>query len=284
MKLKKSFGQHLLVDNAFHEMIADATGAAPGGFCLEIGPGTGYLTSKLLQRGARVAAIEVDREMLPILENKFSGNPNFTLVPGDILKIDIDSAVPENSRPAVAVGNLPYNISSPIIFRLLERRHLFSAIYVMVQKEVAERMSAGPGSKNFGMLTVFCEIEADVTLLFDIPPSAFRPPPDVTSSLVKIVPAAARKYDIDDFQTFENTVKAAFKHRRKLILNSMLICIEKGEQKEFFQYLSPPDVALAAAIDAVEIPAAARAEEVSVKKFVDLSNRLYSLRNGPDNA
>lgn len=279
MKLKKSFGQHLLVDNEYHEKIAAATGVGPGVFCMEIGPGTGYLTAKLLQRGALLTAVEVDREMLPILEKKFSGNPDFTLVQGDILKIDIASAVPENSRPAIAVGNLPYNISSPIIFRLLERRSLFSAIYVMVQKEVAERMAARPGSKNFGLLSVFCELESDVEVLFDIPPSAFRPPPDVTSSLVKIIPATERKYAIDDFETFENVVTAAFKHRRKVMINSMLICIEKGAQKDFFQYLNAPAEALAKAIADAEIPSGARAEEIPVEKFVNLANRLYHLKS-----
>lgn len=278
MKLKKSFGQHLLVDDVFLEKIADAAGAAPGMFCMEIGPGTGNLTSKLLKKGALVSAVEVDREMFPILKNKFANKKEFTLFKGDILKIDINAVVPPEARPVVAVGNLPYNISSPIIFRLLEHRHIFSAIYVMVQKEVATRMAAGPGSRDYGMLSVFCEIESSVEILFDIPPDVFKPPPDVVSSLVKITPSPARNFDIKDFETFEHTIRASFQHRRKRLLNSILLGINKGPQMEFFHYISEPEKAVSEAMASCEISSGARAEEISVDKFVAMSNYLFSLR------
>ena len=214
---KKSLGQNFLVDRNIVERIVAAVGPGKGDRVLEIGPGRGALTEVLLDRAGMVNAIEFDRTLVPFLAEKFRGSTNFNLIEDDALSFDFGAlAVPGD--PLRLVANLPYNISTAILQRLFDYPDVFSDCVLMFQREVVDRISAPPGEKDRGYLTVLTESHFDVERLFDVPPSAFKPVPRVWSSVVRLRP---RHRQITDEAHFREIVSTAFAQKRKTILNNL---------------------------------------------------------------
>lgn len=218
----KAKGQNFLIAPWVPESIAGAAGVREDVGVLEIGPGVGPLTQQLALRAGKVCAVEVDERLKPILEITLEGCGNVELVWGDVLKLDIPALVKEKLpglRP-VACANLPYYITSPILTALLEAE-CFQAVTVMVQKEVAQRIAARPGSAEYGAFSVFCQYYAEPELLFDVPAHCFVPQPKVTSAVVTLRVRQARPWDIHDEQLFFRVVRASFAMRRKKLSNGL---------------------------------------------------------------
>ena len=218
----KAKGQNFLIAPWVPESIAGAAGVREDVGVLEIGPGVGPLTQQLALRAGKVCAVEVDERLKPILEITLEGCGNVELVWGDVLKLDIPALVKEKLpglRP-VACANLPYYITSPILTALLEAE-CFQAVTVMVQKEVAQRIAARPGTAEYGAFSVFCQYYAEPELLFDVPAHCFVPQPKVTSAVVTLRVRQARPWDIHDEQLFFRVVRASFAMRRKKLSNGL---------------------------------------------------------------
>ena len=218
----KAKGQNFLIAPWVPESIAGAAGVREVVGVLEIGPGVGPLTQQLALRAGKVCAVEVDERLKPILEITLEGCGNVELVWGDVLKLDIPALVKEKLpglRP-VACANLPYYITSPILTALLEAE-CFQAVTVMVQKEVAQRIAARPGTAEYGAFSVFCQYYAEPELLFDVPAHCFVPQPKVTSTVVTLRVRQARPWDIHDEQLFFRVVRASFAMRRKKLSNGL---------------------------------------------------------------
>ncbi len=216
-KPRKRFGQNFLQDPVYQQRIANSLCLQEGAKCLEIGPGKGAITARLLDRFKQIEAIETDRDLVALLENTYADS-GLTVHQGDVLKVDIRK-IAEGKRLSI-IGNLPYNISSPLLFQLIENLDVIDEMVFMLQKEVVDRMTAGPGSKTYGRLSVSTGLLLHSEKLFDVPPGAFFPAPKVMSSVVRLRPRS----DIDDAldrKVFDGIVKAAFAQRRKTIRNSL---------------------------------------------------------------
>ena len=220
-RFSKSMGQNFLIENWVPRDIARASGAGPGKGVLEIGPGIGPLTTELSLLADKVVSVELDRALLPILAETLAGRDNAEIVSGDILKTDIPALVREkfSGLDPIACANLPYNITTPAITALVEAG-CFSAITVMIQREVARRICAAPGTPDYGAFSVYCQYHTHAELLFDVPPECFVPAPKVTSSVVRLTPRPAPA-EVDDPDRFFQVVKAAFSQRRKTLLNAL---------------------------------------------------------------
>ena len=209
-RFSKSMGQNFLIENWVPRDIAAASGAAPGFGVLEVGPGIGPLTRELSHLADKVVSVELDRSLLPILKETLSDRDNVEIVPGDILKTDIPALVAEKFsglRP-IACANLPYNITTPVLTAFLEAG-CFQSITVMIQREVARRICAAPGTGDYGAFSLYCQVHAQTELLFDVPPECFIPAPKVTSSVLRLTPRPLPE-EIDDADAFFRVVKAAF--------------------------------------------------------------------------
>ena len=248
-RARKRFGQNFLHDRRVIERIVDAIDPRPDQAIVEIGPGQAALTRELVRRTGHITAIEIDRDLAAWLREEFS-REQLTLVEADALKLDWSSLA---ARPLRLVGNLPYNISSPLLFRLVEVAEHVIDQHFMLQKEVVDRMVAPPGSKTYGRLSVMLQLRYRMTKLFDVPRGAFNPPPKVTSSIVRMVPRAAAELPEVDLDRFGRVVAAAFNQRRKILRNAL------GE-------LAGPETFRAAGVDPL-----ARAETLAVDDFVRLA-------------
>jgi 16S rRNA (adenine1518-N6/adenine1519-N6)-dimethyltransferase len=221
---KKSFGQNFLVDKNYIDKIIDALDLQPDDAVIEIGAGRGALTEKLIESGARVIAIELDRDLIPLLNEKFSENENFSLLEQDALKLDFKEAIDrqranDEGRRTKLVGNLPYYISTAILQKLIDQRDCFSEMILMFQLEVVERITAEAGNKERGFLSVLVEAYLRAEKLFDVPPSAFRPAPKIRSAVVRLTPKES--VEIENEKLFREIVGAGFAQRRKTILNNL---------------------------------------------------------------
>lgn len=216
---KKSLGQHLLRDEAVLRKIAACVRRPEGSRIVEVGPGTGQLTAALLDAGFQVTAIERDHRMMVHLERRFQGHPRLSAIEGDIRDMDVDELVEDGEAFAVA-GNLPYFIASPIVRHFLEQARRPEELVVMVQREVAREMAAKPG--KLSMLSVGIQTFGEASVLFDVPPSAFDPPPKVASSVVRITPYEEPLVPDDRQEMFFKLVRGAFRHSRKQIHNSIV--------------------------------------------------------------
>ena len=234
---------------------------------LEVGPGIGPLTRQLAGRADRVVSVELDRSLLPILAETLADCPNAEVVPGDILKTDIPALAGEKFQglTPIACANLPYNITTPAITALIEAG-CFASITVMIQREVAQRICARPGSRDYGAFSVYCQYYTAPELLFEVPPDCFIPAPKVTSAVVRMVsrPGPA---EVDDPDHFFRVVRAAFALRRKTLLNSLSAGLGGQYTKE----------TLSQAIAACSLPADIRGERLSIPQFAQLSRRLRGL-------
>jgi 16S rRNA (adenine1518-N6/adenine1519-N6)-dimethyltransferase len=219
---KKSFGQHFLHERRYIERIVGAISPRPEDFLIEIGPGEGALTFPLLAAAGKLTAIELDTDLIPNLQANSAGIGELTIVHADVLKVDFTALAQRHGAERLRIaGNLPYYISSPILFHCIDHAAAITDMHFMLQKEVVDRMAAEPGSKVYGRLSVMLQLACRVEPLFDVPPGAFRPPPKVDSSVVRLVPLAAdQRHDADPERLYA-IVKAAFAQRRKTLSNAL---------------------------------------------------------------
>lgn len=214
---KRSLGQNFLVDQGFIQKIIESVAPSKGETVIEIGPGRGAITERLLDSGAKVIAVELDRDLVPYLRERFVQYSNLLIYEEDVLEFDLRSVVKDRG-PAKLVANLPYYISTAILQHLAVQRQVFSSMVLMFQKEVVERMTARPSTSERGFLTVIVESAFTVEGLFDVPASAFRPMPKVTSSVVRLRP---KPEGSGDAASFRQLVSAGFTHKRKTIVNNL---------------------------------------------------------------
>ena len=262
----KCMGQNFLIADWVPRDIAEAAGLDEGCGVLEIGPGIGPLTVQLAQRAGRVAAIELDRALLPILAETLAGYPNAQVIPGDVMKLDL-AALAAEQFPGMAVkacANLPYNITTPVITKLLEAG-CFQSITVMIQREVARRICAEPDSADRGAFSLFCQYHAQCELLFDVGPECFLPAPKVTSSVIRLIPRSQPPVDADPEALFR-LVKAAFAQRRKTLLNALSAAYGSRLSKD----------ELRQAILDCGLPETVRGERLSLEEFSHLANILQT--------
>ena len=266
-RFSKSMGQNFLIQSWVPEDIAAASGAGPGTGGLEVGPGIGPLTRQLARRADKVASVELDRSLLPILKETLADCPNAEIVPGDILKTDIPALVEEKfaGLKAVACANLPYNITTPAITALIEAG-CFQSITVMIQREVALRICAAPGSSDYGAFSVFCQYHTQPELLFEVGPECFLPAPKVTSAVIRLVPRSAPPQNLVDDSFFFQVVRASIAQGRKTLLN--------GLSSAFGSRLSKD--ALRGAIEAAGLPADIRGERLGIPEFATLASALQN--------
>ena len=263
-RFSKSMGQNFLIQSWVPRDIAAASGAGPGTGVLEVGPGIGPLTRELSARADRVVSVELDRALLPILAETLADCPNARVIPGDILKVDLPALAAEEfaGLTPLACANLPYNITTPAITALIEAG-CFASITVMIQREVARRICAAPGTPDYGAFSVFCQYHTRPELLFDVPPDCFLPAPKVTSSVVRMVPCPPPP-EVDDERHFFRVVRAAFSLRRKTLVNSLSSALG-----------SPLDrAALARAVADCGLPENVRGERLGIPEFAALSRAL----------
>lgn len=252
---KKHLGQHFLHERGVVDKIVLAVDPQPGDRLVEIGPGQGAITFPLLRRHGALTAIEFDRDLLAPLAAAAEGIGQLTLLPGDVL--DVDFTALAAGDPIRLVGNLPYNLSSPILFHALDHAAAIIDMHFMLQKEVVDRMAAAPGSKVYGRLSVMLQAYCRVTPLFTVAPGAFRPPPKVDSAVVRLVPRDPASIGVRDRARFSAVVRAAFGQRRKTLRNAL------------------SGVAGAEAIEAAGLSGGERAEQVPVDGFVRLANLAH---------
>ena len=218
-KPRKRFGQHFLTDKNMIERIIRAIDPSRPGLIVEIGPGQGALTLPLLAQCKKLTAVELDRDLVPLLQQRSAGIGDLTLINQDILTFDLQSLAGDESFRLV--GNLPYNISTPLMFHLLESAERITDMHFMVQKEVAERIVAPAGSKQYGRLGVMMQYHCECFYLFDVPPQCFSPPPKVDSAIIRLLPRVVPPYEIGDYDIFAKIVQLAFQQRRKTIANGL---------------------------------------------------------------
>jgi 16S rRNA (adenine1518-N6/adenine1519-N6)-dimethyltransferase len=219
-KAKRSFGQNFLVDQRFVDKIVTAAKLDKSSTVVEIGPGRGSLTGELLRQAGKVVAIELDRDLASLLREQFADCPNFQLIEQDALDVDFEKIALENGSKLKLVANLPYNMSTAILSRLIQTRHSFETMVLMYQREVVERITAPPETSERGYLTVMVEAFVAVESLFDVPPTSFRPVPKVWSSVARLTPKDVNEFDSDP-KLFESLVSAAFRQKRKTLQNNL---------------------------------------------------------------
>lgn len=265
-RFSKSMGQNFLIEDWVPYDIAHSSGARSGCGVLEVGPGIGPLTRELSARADKVVSVELDRSLLPILSETLADRDNVEIVSGDILKTDIPALVADKFQglTPLACANLPYNITTPAITALLEA-NCFQAITVMIQREVARRICAAPGTSDYGAFSVYCQYHANCELLFDVPPTCFIPAPKVTSSVLRLTPRPAPE-EVDDPDHFFSVVKAAFAQRRKTLLNGLSAAFGSEFSKE----------ELLTILQRCNLPADVRGERLGISEFAKLSKELRS--------
>ena len=251
---RKRFGQHFLTDPGVINAILHAVHATSDDVIVEIGPGQGAITEALAATAGQLHAVELDRDLVARLRRRYESVPTVTIHSADALAFDFSSL---GDRLRI-VGNLPYNISTPLLFHLLNFRDRILDMHFMLQKEVVDRMAAGPGSKTYGRLGIMLGCHLNIESLFDVDRSAFDPPPEVTSAVVRLDPLPPGTFDIRDEALLKTIVSSAFMKRRKTIRNSLKDHVD------------------VAGLEAVGIDPGLRPEQISISKYVELSNHLAS--------
>lgn len=265
LKAKKRFGQNFLVDESVINKIVEESNISKDDIVIEIGPGLGNLTEVLLNKAKLVLAFEIDQDMIRVLNGRFKDTSNFILINQDILKVNIVNILKENQiecKNIKLVANLPYYITTPIMFKIFEEAKCIQSMTIMVQKEVADRIVANPKSKDYGVLTINTKYYGQAKKLFDVPNTSFVPAPNVTSAIVKI--DICNRYVVKNEEVFFKTIKAAFIQRRKKLINSIenskLFSINKEKLKEI--------------LEQCDIFENARAEEIDIETYIMLSDKL----------
>lgn len=253
---RKSLGQNFLKDENISRKIVASLSVNQNDYILEIGPGTGVLTKYLVEMAGRVVAVEIDENLVRQLQMQLSRYSNFVLYHKDILKTSFNEILEENRHWKV-IANLPYHITSPVLFKLFDNRSFFNSAVLMTQREVADRIIACPGSKTYGILSVFSQFHSDIKKLFDVSRNVFYPKPDVSSSVIRIVFKHNQLLDHNEQILFQELVKATFGQRRKQLSNSLKSVIEDPIQIEF--------------------DLAKRPENLSVEDFAELTKKVAAV-------
>ena len=264
---KKSFGQNFLVDSHVLDKIIDAADVGAEDFVLEVGPGIGTLTEALAEKAWKVVAVEIDQRLIPILTDNLSEYSNVEIVNGDILKVDIRKMLEEEAEghPVKVVANLPYYITTPIIMELLEQHLAVDSITVMIQKEVAERMQAGPGTKDYGALSLAVQYYSKPYYAANVPPNSFIPRPKVGSAVIRLDVYETSPVSVKDEKLLFRVIKAAFGQRRKMLTNAL--SSDAGITKE----------QAADAIEKAGFAPTVRGEELSLSEFAHLADALKEI-------
>ncbi|WP_457667347.1 16S rRNA (adenine(1518)-N(6)/adenine(1519)-N(6))-dimethyltransferase RsmA [Thiolapillus sp.] len=254
-KARKRFGQNFLHDPNVIDKILCAIHPSSNDHLVEIGPGQGAITEHLLAAANRLDAVELDRDLVRLLENRYGDQPEFRLHSADALKFDFCQLAHHGEKLRI-IGNLPYNISTPLLFHLLENSHCLQDMHFMLQKEVVERMAARPGSKTYGRLSVMLQAYCQVQMLFPIGPGAFQPAPKVDSAFVRLTPYETSPFNIDDAALFSKVVTQAFSQRRKTLRNTL------------------KELVSTEIMESCGIDPSIRAEQLSVEEFACMSNTI----------
>ena len=268
-KFSKSLGQNFLVDKNIVDHIVDGANIGPDDLAIEIGPGMGVITSEAAQRAAKVVAVEIDKTLIPILKETLADHDNVEVINQDILKTDVNEIIEQygegrGPKNVKVIGNLPYYITTPIIMKILEDDVPASSITIMMQKEVAERINARPGTKDYGALSVAVQYYCDTQIVANVPKEAFMPQPKVGSTVLRLDIREDRLVKLADKEMFFQVVKAGFGQRRKTLSNSLMGV--GGITKEIVRD----------ALEAAGIEPGRRAETLDLYEFAKLSNEIFA--------
>lgn len=263
---QKKFGQNFLIDTHVLDKIIDASGVTEDDFVLEIGPGIGTMTQYLCERAREVVAVEIDKNLIPILSDTLKNYSNVTVINEDILKLDICKLAEEKNqgKPIKVVANLPYYITTPIIMGLFESHVPIDSITIMVQKEVAERMQEGPGSKEYGALSLAVQYYAKPEIVANVPPNCFMPRPNVGSAVIRLTRHEKPPVEVEDEKLMFRMIRASFNQRRKTLANGLNNSPEIHLPKEVIQE----------SIVSLGVPENIRGEALSLEQFAELSNEI----------
>ncbi len=261
---EKGLGQHFLVDRNILNKVIRTAQVGKEDVVVEVGPGLGEMTLALARLAKQVIAVEIDPKLVEILKKKLADCPNVEVVKSDILKVDFKHFFKKEGRPIKVVANLPYQISTPLLFRFIEAKEAFSTLTLMLQREVAERMAASPGGKEYGTLSVLLQMFLDLSVRFFIPPSAFFPSPKVESAVVHMVWKEKPMIETNNEEWFKRVVKACFGYRRKTLVNALK---HSG--------LSFPD-SIESRMEKIGIDPRRRPETLTTDEFVRLAEALKS--------
>ena len=264
--LQKKYGQNFLIDTHVLEKIIKAAEITKDDFVLEIGPGIGTLTQYLCESAGRVVAVEIDKNLIPILDETLSAYDNITVINEDILKVDIALLIREYSdnRPVKVVANLPYYITTPIIMGLFENHIPLAGVTAMIQKEVADRIKAAPGSKDYGALSLAVQYYARPYIVANVPPNCFLPRPKVGSAVVNLVPYDNSPYTVRDERLLFALIRASFNQRRKTFINAVTN----------FEGLPFGKETVAETLNALGLPSDVRGEALTLEQFINIANYL----------
>ena len=267
---KKKFGQNFLTDHNILTKITQTAELSKEVNVIEIGPGIGSLTQYLLEEAAEVMAFEIDKSLIPILEETMAPYDNFTLVSADILKVDLLSEIQKFKNPNLpikVVANLPYYITTPILMHLIESKIPFSEFVVMMQKEVADRIAARPKTKAYGSLSIAVQYYMEASVAFIVPRTVFIPAPNVDSAILKMVRREAPLVEVEDEEWFFKTMHSSFVHRRKTLMNNLQAAFGKESKPEIEKLLAQ-----------AEISPTIRGEALSIEEFAKLADALLPLK------
>ncbi len=261
---QKKFGQNFLIDTGILEEIIRAAQITKDDFVLEIGPGIGTMTQYLCESAREVVAVEIDKNLIPILADTLSAYDNVEVINEDILKVDMKSLAEERNqgKPIKVVANLPYYITTPIIMGLFESHVPIDSITIMVQKEVADRMQEGPGSKEYGALSLAVQYYANPKIVVNVPPSCFMPQPKVGSAVIRLVRHEQPPVEVKDEKLMFDLIRASFNQRRKTLANGL----------NNFQGLKIDKQTIQKCIEELGVPVTIRGEALSLEQFAKLSN------------
>lgn len=261
---QKKFGQNFLIDTHVLEKIIDASGITKDDFILEIGPGIGTMTQYLCENAREVVAVEIDKNLIPILEDTLSAYDNVTVINEDILKLDINQLARERNsgNPIKVVANLPYYITTPIIMGLFESHVPIDSITIMVQKEVADRMQVGPGTKDYGALSLAVQYYAKPEIIANVPPNCFMPRPGVGSAVIRLTKHLEVPVQVDDEKLMFRLIRASFNQRRKTLANGLNNASDVHLSKEVIQE----------SIEELGVPVTVRGEVLTLEQFAELTN------------
>ncbi|MCM1039981.1 MAG: 16S rRNA (adenine(1518)-N(6)/adenine(1519)-N(6))-dimethyltransferase RsmA [Roseburia sp.] len=270
ISLQKKFGQNFLVDKNILEKIVDAAQISKKDCVLEIGPGIGTMTQYLAERAGSVIAVEVDKNLIPVLQETLSSYDNVTIINQDILKTDINRVIEEygGGAPVKVAANLPYYITTPIIMALFENHVMLESITIMVQKEVAERMQAGPGSKDYGALSLAVQYYAKPEIIVKVPAGCFLPKPNVDSMVIRLTKYEKPLFPVEEEAYLFAVIRASFNQRRKTLLNGLSNAASLGVGKE----------TISEALSRMGLPLDVRGETLTLERFTELSNYLWRVR------
>lgn len=263
---QKKFGQNFLIDTSVLDRIIAAAEITKEDCVLEIGPGIGTMTQYLAESAGEVVAVEIDKNLIPILEDTLSEYSNVTVINDDILKVDVNKIVEEKNggKPVKVVANLPYYITTPIIMGLFENHVPLKSITIMVQKEVADRMQVGPGTKDYGALSLAVQYYAKPEIVANVPPNCFIPRPNVGSAVIRLTRYEKPPVQVNDEKRMFALIRASFNQRRKTLVNGLGNASELGVSKE----------RVAAVLEEMQLSSTIRGEALTLEQFARLSNLL----------